>query len=94
MTEMLSMKAVAVLAAVPDPGNGRQPPGGEKILTILQWSAWLALAICVVGVIVAGGTMAVQHRHGGGGEHAAKLGWVFGGCIVVGSASALVSALV
>jgi hypothetical protein len=45
-------------------------------------------------VIIAGASMAVQHRHGPGGEHAARLGWVAAGCVVVGSASALVGALV
>jgi hypothetical protein len=45
-------------------------------------------------VIIAGATMAIQHRRGEGGESMARLGWVLGGCIVIGSASALVGALV
>lgn len=94
---MLDQPAVAtlnLLAQAPDPGNGKPPPGSGKVLTILQWSAWIALGLCVVGVIIAGASMAVQHRHGGAGDHASRIGWVMAGCVVVGSASALVGALV
>jgi hypothetical protein len=38
--------------------------------------------------------MTIEHRRGGGGESVASLGWVAGGCIVIGSASAIVGALV
>jgi type IV secretory pathway VirB2 component (pilin) len=90
----LTVAALNLLAQVPDPGAGKKPPGADKFLTILQWCAWVAFGVCVLGVIVAGASMAVQHRHGSGGEHAARLGWVAAGCVVVGSASALVGALV
>jgi hypothetical protein len=92
--DQFAAATLSVLAQVPNPGQGKKPPGSEKFLTILQWSAWLALGMCVLGVIVSGATMAVQHRHGQGGEHAARLGWVAAGCVVVGSASALVGMLV
>jgi hypothetical protein len=90
----LAAATLTVFAQVPDPGQGKTPPGSDKFLTILQWSAWLAFGVCVLGVIIAGATMAIQHRHGQGGEHAARLGWVAAGCVVAGSASALVGALV
>lgn len=83
-----------VLAAVPDPGQGVAPPGSEGFLTIIRWAAWIAFGICVLGVIVAGGAMAIQSRRGEGGEHASRLGWTLAGCIVIGSASALVGAVV
>jgi hypothetical protein len=86
--------ALDIIAAVPDPGSGTKPPGADGVDTILAWAAWMAFAICVLGVIIAGATMAIQHRRGEGGESMARLGWVFGGCIVIGSASALVGALV
>jgi hypothetical protein len=92
--DRLTTTGLAVVAQVPDPGNGKRPPGGDKFLTMLQWASWLALGICVLGVIIVGATMAVQHRHGQGGEHAARLGWVLAGCVLVGSAAALVSALI
>lgn len=40
------------------------------------------------------GTMAVAHRRGGAGEHAAGLGWVLVACVLIGSASTLVGILV
>lgn len=86
--------ATLYTAAVPNPGSGSPPPGGEKFTTILQWVAWGALGVCVMGVIICGGAMAISHRHGSGGEHAARLGWVLAGCVVVGAASGIVGALV
>lgn len=52
------------------------------------------MGVCVLGVVIAGGSMAVAHRHGGGGESASRLGWVAAGCVVVGSASGIVNQLV
>lgn len=94
--ETITTHASIVLAAVPNPGSGTAPPGSQGFTTILGWVAWIAFGICVLGVIVTGAQMAISHRGGGGGggEHAARLGWVFAGCIVIGSASALVGALV
>jgi hypothetical protein len=84
----------SIIAAVPDPGQGQKPPGSDGIVKILGWAAWVAVVICVLGVLIAGATMAIQHRRGEGGESMARLGWVLGGVIVIGSASALVGALV
>lgn len=86
--------ALDIIAQVPNPGRGSAPPGSDDIATILGWAAWIGVLVCVLGVIIAGATMAIQHRRGEGGESVARLGWVLGGCIVIGSASALVGALV
>jgi len=86
--------AMDIIAQVPNPGGGTKPPGAGGIEKILGWAAWVAVAVCVLGVLIAGGTMAIQHRRGEGGESMSRLGWVLGGCIVIGSASALVGALV
>ena len=83
-----------LVAAVPSPGGGEAPPGAETFGRILKWAAWLAFAVCVLGVIVTGATMAIASRDGRGGEHGARLVWVLGGCIVIGSASGLVTQLV
>jgi len=83
----------SIIAAVPDPGRGSQPPGSGGIVTIIKWAAWIGLAVCVLGVIIAGASMAVASRRGDGGEHMSKLGWVLGGCIIIGSASGLVGAV-
>lgn len=86
--------ALDIIAQVPNPGQGTKPPGSDDLITILSWAAWVAVLVCVLGVIIAGGTMAIQHRRGEGSESMTRLGWVLGGCIVIGSASALVGALV
>jgi hypothetical protein len=92
--DQLVATTLNVFAQIPNPGQGQKPPGGDQFVKLLAWGAWLAFGLCVLGVIVAGATMAIQHRQGQGGEHAARLGWVAAGCVVVGSASALVGALV
>ncbi len=50
--------------------------------------------VCVVGVLLSGAKMAVDRQRGGGhGEHGASLAWTLVGCVVAGSASAIVGAL-
>lgn len=84
----------ALLAGIPDPGQGVAPPGSEGLLEILSWAAWIAFGVCVLGVIICGAAMAVASRRSGdGGEHGSRLAWVLAGCIVIGSASGLVGAL-
>jgi len=84
----------SIIAAVPNPGQGAPPPGSDGLIKILSWAAWIAVAVCVIGVLVTGSKMAIQHGRGQQGESVASLGWVLGGCIIIGSASALVGALV
>lgn len=80
--------------AVPDPGGGVAPPGVEdKVLTILQWIAYLATAACVAGLLYTAARMALAHRRGDD-TNVSQLGWVFAACVLIGSASALVTALI
>ncbi|MCZ2404387.1 hypothetical protein IV498_14675 [Paenarthrobacter sp. Z7-10] len=83
-----------VIAQVPNPGTGEAPPGSAGILTILKWVAWIVFALAVVGILACAGTMMVSNRRGEGGEHAGRLAWVLGGCILASVSSALVGALV
>jgi type IV secretory pathway VirB2 component (pilin) len=97
MNKLLTLstdRRLADVLAVLDPGEGVAPPGSEGFVTIVNWVAWIAVGLCVVGVILAGIGMLFAGRRGEGGEHAAKLGWVLGGSIVIGGASALVGAVV
>lgn len=87
----LNLAALRLLSQVPNPGRGQAPPGADNLLTILRWAAYLGYAVCVLGVIVAAATMAIQHRHGTAGENGARLGWVLAGSLLIGSASALVN---
>ena len=81
------------LAAPPNPGSGEAPPGvGEKVLTLLKWLAYFASAACVAGILYSAAKMALAHRRGDD-TNVSQLGWVLGACILIGSASAIVGAL-
>jgi hypothetical protein len=62
-------------------------------MTILRWIAGLATTACVAGIIYAGGSMALAYRRGDG-ANISGLGWILAGCILIGSASAIVSAVI
>lgn len=86
--------AVTVLAGVVNPGQGVAPPGSDKVTAVISWAAWIATAACVAGFLFAGASMVFSNGGHSAGQHGTRLGWVMGGCVVVGSASALVGALV
>ncbi|WP_413807649.1 hypothetical protein [Streptomyces sp. OE57] len=81
-------------SGVPDVGGGEAPPGAGDLLTVLKWVAWSVTALCVAGIFGVAARMAVDHSRGGGREHARGLGFVLGACLLVGSASGIVGALV
>jgi hypothetical protein len=98
----LPLRAAAVLTAhlptgangFPDPGHGVAPPGGDKILQLIRWGLWLATGACVLAAVMVGAQLALaaggrgdHHRHGG------ALVWVLLGAVLVGSSTAIVSAL-
>lgn len=87
------VRSMLSFAGVPDPGDGTAPPGTEGLLEILSWSKWLALGICVLGLIVAGAMMAISSRRGEGGEHLSRIGMALAGVIVISAAYFLVGAL-
>lgn len=89
-----SMSVMVMLAQVPDPGNGKKPPGFEKFSVILQWAAYIGIALCVFGLIVCAAQMAIEHRSGGSGGIGGGVAKVMIACILIGSASGIVSALV
>lgn len=79
---------------VPDVGEGEAPPGADGLLTVLKWVAWSVTALCVAGLFGVAARMAVDHSRGGGREHVQGLGFVMGACVLVGSASGIVGALI
>jgi FtsH-binding integral membrane protein len=95
MALVLAVAASSAYAGgIPDPGQGTAPPGSQGLLTILQWVAWIVFGLCVAGVLLAAGRMAISHNQGGyGGGESATLVKVLAACILAGSASALVGAL-
>uniref|UniRef100_A0AAU1M5W2 Integral membrane protein n=1 Tax=Streptomyces sp. NBC_00148 TaxID=2903626 RepID=A0AAU1M5W2_9ACTN len=96
MTQLLPALAETgqhILLAVPDPSVGGNPPGYEKLLTVLHWVFLAVTVACVAGVLIVAGRMAISHRRGEGGEHMGSLGIVMTACVLAGSASALVATL-
>lgn len=77
-------------AAIPDPGQGTEPPGAAAILTVLGWLAWAVFAACVAGVLVVAIKLALAFRRGEGGEAVGQLGWVLGAAILGSSAAAII----
>lgn len=69
------------------------PDVTNKLNDVVNWVQIIAYIICGLGIIIAGGMMAIGQRRGEGGEHAARLGWVLAACIVIGAANGLVTAL-
>jgi hypothetical protein len=68
-------------------------PGLTEVQTVIGYCAWVAAAICLIGLIVAGGTMGLNYRRGNV-EVGSRLGQVAAGCLIVGSASTLVGAFI
>ena len=83
------------IAAVPNPGQGSAPPGSDKLLTILRWAAWGTFAVCVAGVLLSGGRLAISHNqgYGGGNQHAMGLVMSLIGAVIAGSAASIVTVL-
>jgi len=85
--------AVTLAAAGPPPTKPEQPPGMENVTKVLNWIAWGVTILCVVGIFMVGGKMAISHRNGEGLEAGSGLGKVLIACILVGAASGLVGAI-
>lgn len=69
------------------------PPGADKILVIVGWISWFAVIAGVIGIIIVGISMFFNHHQGrGSSEAAGKLGYVFGGLVLIGAAGTIVSA--
>lgn len=85
---------VLAQAPVPDFGSGEAPPGSDKLMTIGRWALWIAVVVCVIGIIRVGAAMAHAHQHGEMEQHGKKLGAALAGIIIVGSASGITAALI
>ncbi len=72
---------------------GTAPPGSTAITTIMSWLKWIGGAVSVGAITVLGITMMVLHHQPGGGSLSGRAGKVFGGIIVLSSATALSAAV-
>ncbi|MBO8197284.1 hypothetical protein ACFW4X_24205 [Streptomyces smyrnaeus] len=92
--QLSQLAAHSAASGPPDVGGGAAPPGADGLVTVLKWVAWSVTALCVAGIFGVAARMAVDHSRGGGREHVKGLGFVLGACVLVGSASGVVGALV
>ena len=92
MNNLIQFLSLPLDDVVPTP-VAAQPPGPEKVATLLGWGKWIGLAMCVAGLIVAGAMMAIQSRRGEGGEHVGTIGKVLAAVILIGAAGAIVGFL-
>ena len=81
----------------PSPGAGFNStptaiPGVTKLQAIVGYSAWIAAAVCLIGLIITGASMAVAHHHGETIQ-LGRLGNVVAGCLVVGASSSIVGSI-
>ena len=81
---------LSIISQITQP-NPVQPPGTESFATILNWTMWGVTAVAVLGMLITAGLMAISHRQGMGNEHMGRLGWIFGGLLIAGSAALLVN---
>lgn len=87
-------------AESPDPGIQVPKPGIEAPPTevtsgveeLLGWGAYLAAAACVGGILWCAARMAIAHRRGDD-SNLSGLGFALAACVLVGSASSVVGAL-
>lgn len=90
----LTRASLALPLDVPDPGEGKQPPGFDKFVDVMGWAKWIALGILVLALIAAGAKMAINQRRGEGGEDAGNIMTVLLGAIIVSAAAAIIGFLV
>lgn len=80
------------MANLPNP-TPTQPPGTDKLNTLINWGAWIVLFACLVGFFVSVAKL-VQGAHTGremDGMRGLVLSLV--GCILVGAAGGIVAAI-
>lgn len=68
-------------------------PGLSAVQQIIGYTAWVAAAVCLLGLLIVGARMAISHRRGDS-EAFGMLGSVAAGCVVVGGAATLVGAFI
>jgi hypothetical protein len=83
-----------VLALPHNPGSGTAPPAGATagLNTIMDWTAYVAIAVLVICAIGTGVMLAASY-FGHGSPKLAGLLYVGGGAIVVAGAASLVGGI-
>lgn len=88
MTALDTINHMAAVLPDPDP---TMPPGMEKILDVIGWIKWCALAATIVGVMIAGAMVAIGNSRGGGAsEHLPKVLWAILGALIITGATTII----
>ena len=69
-----------------------QPPNTNQIQTILNWGGWIVLGLCVLGLLIGAGRLAVMHHRGQSFQETGLAG-PLAACVIVGAAGGVVGAL-
>lgn len=65
----------------------------SNLVTVMGWVAYTSLGLCVLSLMLLGGSVALRARRGEGGEYISKIGMVLVASILIGSASGIAGAL-
>ncbi len=66
----------------------------SDLLRLIQYVAWIAWSLCLVGLLIVAARMAMSWRNGSGEQEVFGLLWVVSGFLLIGGAGGLVSALI
>ncbi len=89
---MFTRFAFSIVTDLPYIGSV-EPPGGGKIVTIVEWVSWTVAVLAVVALMVVGAHLYFRNERGEGSNAASKLAAVLGGIILTSSATGIVSTL-
>ena len=90
MLHALAAEAAVFAVTIPQPDGAVPTELTGKTNQLLALILFGVAAACVLGVLITAGRMAVAYGRGELGESAKGLGGVLIGCLLAGSASALV----
>jgi len=91
VVDLLAARAITALPMDIQQPAPKRPPGTEGLDVILSWAMYTVMFLAVLGVLITAGMMVVAHNQGRGGDHMGRLGFVFGGMVLAGSAALLVN---
>lgn len=69
------------------------PPGAEIIATILSWALWIVAILCVLGILIFAGKLAIEDNRGGTLPWTRLIAIAFA-AVASGSAGTIVNTLV
>ena len=72
---------------------GSAAPNSGNITTVLGYATWIALAICVISIVILGALIATRMRAGEGIAAVGRVGLVLAAAVFISGASAIVTGL-